>query len=38
VDTEAGINRVFLRTTRTAGTITARATSSGLTTHLPASY
>jgi beta-galactosidase len=31
VNTEAGINRVFVRATRTAGTITLRATSSGLT-------
>jgi beta-galactosidase len=32
VDTEAGINRVFVRTTRTAGAITVRATRSGLAT------
>ncbi|HLL65683.1 MAG TPA: RICIN domain-containing protein [Micromonosporaceae bacterium] len=31
VDTEAGINRVFVRATRTAGAITVRATRSGLT-------
>lgn len=31
VDTEAGVNRVFVRATRTAGTITLRATSNGLT-------
>jgi beta-galactosidase len=31
VDTEAGINRVFVRASRTAGTLTLRATSSGLT-------
>jgi beta-galactosidase len=32
VGTEAGINRVFVRTTRTAGPITVRATRSGLAT------
>lgn len=31
VDTEAGINRVFVRTTRTAGTLTLQATCAGLT-------
>jgi beta-galactosidase len=31
VDTEAGINRVFVRAGRTAGTLTLRATASGLT-------
>ncbi|OKI32038.1 hypothetical protein A6A25_26735 [Saccharothrix sp. CB00851] len=31
VDTEAGINRVFLRASRTAGEMTLRATCSGLT-------
>jgi beta-galactosidase len=31
VDTEAGINRVFVRAARTAGTLTLRATASGLT-------
>ncbi|MFD1147739.1 hypothetical protein [Saccharothrix hoggarensis] len=30
VDTEAGINRVFVRATRTAGTLTLRATCNGL--------
>ncbi|HLL68187.1 MAG TPA: DUF4982 domain-containing protein [Micromonosporaceae bacterium] len=30
IDTEAGINRVFVRAGRTAGTLTLRATSSGL--------
>jgi beta-galactosidase len=31
VDTEAGVNRVFVRASRTAGTLTLRATASGLT-------
>jgi hypothetical protein len=31
IDTEAGINRVFVRATRTAGEITVRATRDGLT-------
>ncbi|MEU4745259.1 sugar-binding domain-containing protein [Actinosynnema sp. NPDC023658] len=31
VDTEAGINRVFLRASRTAGALTLRATAGGLT-------
>ncbi|HYN93367.1 MAG TPA: glycoside hydrolase family 2 TIM barrel-domain containing protein [Pilimelia sp.] len=31
VDTECGINRIFVRATRTAGTITVRATRAGLT-------
>jgi beta-galactosidase len=31
VNTEAGINRVFVRAGRTAGTITLRATAGGLT-------
>lgn len=30
VDTEAGVNRVFVRASRTAGTLTLRATASGL--------
>ena len=30
VDTECGVNRVFLRATRTAGTITVQATRDGL--------
>jgi beta-galactosidase len=31
VDTEAGDNRVFVRASRTAGTLTLRATANGLT-------
>lgn len=31
VDTEAGVNRVFVSASRTAGTLPLRATSSGLT-------
>ncbi len=37
VDTEAGINRVFVRAARTAGTLTLRATASGLTAATAAS-